>query len=100
MVICYLRKTYKAQAIDTLDLTIPANNFSVSEFYPLIFIPNDEMIAHILYHKYDYAALSTNYTKDTMKFYYAFLEGREIKEYWSEAFHAINKRVKDEHGFA
>lgn len=26
---------YQAQAIDTLDLTIPANNFSVSEFFPL-----------------------------------------------------------------
>lgn len=91
---------YKAQTIDTLDLTIPANNFSVSEFYPFIFVPDDEMIARILYHEYDYATLSANYIKDTMEFYYAFLEGREIKEYWSEAFHAINKRVKDEYRLA
>ncbi|WP_245945904.1 hypothetical protein [Helicobacter didelphidarum] len=91
---------YETQAIDTLDLTIPANNFSVSEFYPFIFIPDDEMIARILYHEYDYGTLSPNYTKDTMEFYYAFLEGREIQEYWSEAFHTINKRVKDEYKLA
>lgn len=65
---------YQAQAIDTLDLTIPANNFSVSEFYPFIFIPDDKMIAHILYREYDYGTFSPNYTKDTMDFYYAFLE--------------------------
>ena len=91
---------YETQTIDTLDLTIPANNFSTSEFYPFIFIPDDEMIARILYHEYDYGTLSSNYTKDTMDFYYAFLEGREIKEHWSEAFHVINKRVKNEYRHA
>lgn len=91
---------YETQTIDTLDLTIPANNFSTSEFYPFIFIPDDEMIARILYHEYDYGTLSPNYTKDTMDFYYAFLEGREIKEHWSEAFHVINKRVKNEYRHA
>ena len=91
---------YMEQDLKYLDLTIPANNFSVSEFYPFIFVPDDEMIAHILYREYDYATLSANYIKDTMEFYYAFLEGREIKEYWSEAFHAINKRVKDEYRLA
>ena len=88
------------QDLKYLDLTIPANNFSTSEFYPFIFIPDDEMIARILYHEYDYGTLSPNYTKDTMDFYYAFLEGREIKEHWSEAFHVINKRVKNEYRHA
>ncbi|GAB0174020.1 hypothetical protein NHP164001_20430 [Helicobacter trogontum] len=91
---------YETQTIDTLDLTIPASNFSTSEFYPFIFIPDDEMIARILYHEYDYGTLSPNYTKDTMDFYYAFLEGREIKEHWSEAFHVVNKRVKNEYRHA
>lgn len=91
---------YMEQDLKYLDLTIPANNFSTSEFYPFIFIPDDEMIARILYHEYDYGTLSPNYTKDTMDFYYAFLEGREIKEHWSEAFHVINKRVKNEYRHA
>lgn len=54
---------YMEQDLKYLDLTIPANNFNTREFYPFIFIPDDEMIAWILYHEYDYGTLSPNYTK-------------------------------------
>ncbi|QOR05326.1 hypothetical protein A0071_07945 [Campylobacter cuniculorum] len=87
---------YELQQIDELDLSIPANNFSANEFYPFIFIPKDEMISRMLYHKYDYGNISQEYQKDRNEFYFEFLEGKEIKDYWSESYHAINKRVQNE----
>ena len=87
---------YEPQHIDELDLSIPANNFSANEFYPFIFIPDDNYLSNALYHQYHYAIMSENYVKDTMTFYFEFLEGKEIKDYWSESYHAINKRVQNE----
>lgn len=91
---------YEPQHIDELDLSILANNFSANEFYPFIFIPDDNYISNALYHQYHYAIMSENYIKDTMTFYFEFLEGKEIKDYWSESYHVINKRVQNECEFA
>ena len=91
---------YEPQHIDELDLSIPANNFSANEFYPFIFIPDDNYLSNVLYHQYHYAIMSENYVKDTMTFYFEFLEGKEIKDYWSESYHAINKRVQNEYELA
>ncbi|MGX2972927.1 hypothetical protein [Helicobacter sp. T3_23-1059] len=91
---------YEAQTTNTLDLNISAYNFGASELYPFIFLPNNETLFNVLYSKYDYPNISQDYITHTMTFYFDFLEGKEITQYWSELFHTINNRIKYEYKFA
>lgn len=73
------------------DLTISANNYSLSKFYPFIFIPKNEKIASALYHKYDYGKVSQKYQNDRNEFYYNVLAGIQSNEYWSSSYHKMCK---------
>ena len=73
------------------DLTIPANNCSISKFYPFIFVPKNEKIARVLYHKYDYGKVSQEYQNDRNEFYYNVLAGIQSSKYWSSSYHKMCK---------
>ncbi len=88
---------YEAIAIQDLDLSQKYNNFSVSKFYPFIFIPKDEMISRMLYHKYDYGNISQEYQKDRNEFYFNVLAGEKSDKYWSSSYHKMTKNLRKIH---
>lgn len=88
---------YEAIAIQDLDLSQKYNNFSVSKFYPFIFIPKNEMISRILYHKYDYGNISQEYQKDRNEFYFNVLAGEKSDKYWSSSYHKMTKNLRKIH---
>ncbi|WP_257933393.1 hypothetical protein UPTC17655_0878 [Campylobacter lari] len=88
---------YEAIAIQDLDLSRKYNNFSVSKFYPFIFIPKNEMISRILYHKYDYGNISQEYQKDRNEFYFNVLAGEKSDKYWSSSYHKMTKNLRKIH---
>ncbi|HHP0357140.1 TPA: hypothetical protein ACRZSW_001706, partial [Campylobacter lari subsp. concheus] len=88
---------YEAIAIQDLDLSQKYNNFSVSKFYPFIFIPKNEMNSRILYHKYDYGNISQEYQKDRNEFYFNVLAGEKSDKYWSSSYHKMTKNLRKIH---
>ncbi|ARJ56683.1 hypothetical protein [Campylobacter cuniculorum] len=88
---------YEAIIIQDLDLSQKYNNFSVSKFYPFIFIPKDEMISRMLYHKYDYGNISQEYQKDRNEFYFNVLAGEKSDKYWSSSYHKMTKNLRKIH---
>ena len=88
---------YEAIIIQDLDLSQKYNNFSVSQFYPFIFIPKDEMISRMLYHKYDYGNISQEYQKDRNEFYFNVLAGEKSDKYWSSSYHKMTKNLRKIH---
>ncbi|EEQ64541.1 hypothetical protein HPMG_01998 [Helicobacter pullorum MIT 98-5489] len=80
--------------IAEFDLTIPANNYIASKFYPFIFIPKDTIAERILYHEYDYGKVSQGYQKDRNEFYYNILAGIQSDKYWSSSYHKLTKAYK------
>ncbi|EOI2039144.1 hypothetical protein ACMG1H_001746, partial [Campylobacter jejuni] len=88
---------YEAIAIQDLDLSQKYNNFSVSKFYPFIFIPKDEMLSRMLYHKYDYGNISQEYQKDRNEFYFNVLAGEKSDKYWSLSYHKMTKNLRKIH---
>ena len=88
---------YEAIIIQDLDLSQKYNNFSVSQFYPFIFIPKDEMISRMLYHKYDYGIISQEYQKDRNEFYFNVLAGEKSDKYWSSSYHKMTKNLRKIH---
>ena len=88
---------YEAIIIQDLDLSQKYNNFSVSQFYPFIFIPKDEMISRMLYHKYDYGNISQEYQKDRNEFYFNVLAGEKSDKYWSSSYHKMIKNLRKIH---
>ncbi|MFY4766894.1 hypothetical protein ACOTVC_08575 [Campylobacter sp. GB48] len=88
---------YEAIAIQDLDLSQKYNNFSVSKFYPFIFIPKNEMISRMLYHKYDYGNISQEYQKDRNEFYFNVLAGEKSDKYWSSSYHKMTKNLRKIH---
>lgn len=59
---------YNPIAVENFDLNIPANNCSISKFYPFIFIPRDKILSRMLYHKYDYVRFQRVIRKLQMNF--------------------------------
>ena len=88
---------YEAIIIQDLGLSQKYNNFSVSKFYPFIFIPKDEMISRMLYHKYDYGNISQEYQKDRNEFYFNVLAGEKSDKYWSSSYHKMIKNLRKIH---
>ncbi|WP_223206669.1 hypothetical protein [Campylobacter coli] len=88
---------YEAIIIQDLDLSKKYNNFSVSKFYPFIFIPKDEMLSRMLYHKYDYGNISQEYQKDRNEFYFNVLSGEKSDKYWSSSYHKMTKSLRKIH---
>ncbi|MCR6577711.1 hypothetical protein [Campylobacter insulaenigrae] len=88
---------YEAIAIQDLDLSQKYNNFSVSKFYPFIFIPKNEMISRMLYHKYDYGNIPKEYQKDRNEFYFNVLAGEKSDKYWSSSYHKMTKNLRKIH---
>ncbi|MFY4691537.1 hypothetical protein ACOTVD_10965 [Campylobacter jejuni] len=88
---------YEAIAIQDLDLSQKYNNFSVSKFYPFIFIPKGEMLSRMLYHKYDYGNISQEYQKDRNEFYFNVLAGEKSDKYWSSSYHKMTKNLRKIH---
>lgn len=85
---------YEAIIIQDLDLSQRYNNFSVSKFYPFIFIPKDEMLSKMLYYKYDYGNISQEYQKDRNEFYFSVLAGEKSDKYWSSSYHKMIKNLR------
>ncbi|MGM8975412.1 hypothetical protein ACTFDJ_06770 [Campylobacter jejuni] len=85
---------YEAIIIQDLDLSQRYNNFSVSKFYPFIFIPKDEMMSRMLYYKYDYGNISQEYQKDRNEFYFNVLAGEKSDKYWSLSYHKMIKNSR------
>lgn len=88
---------YNPIAVENFDLNIPANNCSISKFYPFIFIPKDKILSRMLYHKYDYGKVSESYQKAANEFYLNVLAGIQSDKYWSESYHKllnINKQFQ------
>lgn len=85
---------YEPMEIAEFDLTIPANNYIASKFYPFIFIPKDTIAERILYHEYDYGKVSQGYQKDRNEFYYNILAGIQSDKYWSSSYHKLTKAYK------
>lgn len=82
---------YNPLTIENFDLNIPANNCSISKFYPFIFIPKDTMQSRVLYCKYDYGKVSEGYQNDANKFYFNILAGIQSDKYWSKSYHKLSK---------
>lgn len=85
------QNNYEPMEIAEFDLTIPANNYIASKFYPFIFIPKDTIAERILYHEYDYGKVSQGYQKDRNEFYYNVLAWIQSDKYWSESYHKLYK---------
>ena len=88
------QNNYEPMEIAEFDLTIPANNYIASKFYPFIFIPKDTIAERILYHEYDYGKVSQGYQKDRNEFYYNILAGIQSDKYWSSSYHKLTKAYK------
>ena len=88
------QNNYEPMEIVEFDLTIPANNYIASKFYPFIFIPKDTIAERILYHEYDYGKVSQGYQKDRNEFYYNILAGIQSDKYWSSSYHKLTKAYK------
>ena len=82
---------YVPIAVENFDLNIPANNCSISKFYPFIFIPKDKILSKMLYHKYDYGKVSESYQKAANEFYLNVLAGIQSDKYWSKSYHKLSK---------
>lgn len=82
---------YNPIAVENFDLNIPANNCSISKFYPFIFIPRDKILSRMLYHKYDYGKVSESYQKAANEFYLNVLAGIQSDKYWSKSYHKLSK---------
>ena len=82
---------YNPIAVENFDLNIPANNCSISKFYPFIFIPRDKILSRMLYHKYDYGKVSESYQEAANEFYLNVLAGIQSDKYWSKSYHKLSK---------
>lgn len=87
---------YTPIVVDNFNLSIPANHFSISKFYPFIFTPKDKMQSRVLYHQYDYNICEA-YEKDRNEFYKNILAGMQSDEYWSLGYHKLLKNNKQFH---
>ncbi|BDB64014.1 hypothetical protein T36_0461 [Helicobacter cinaedi] len=82
---------YNPIVVENFDLSIPANNCSISKFYPFIFIPKDKILSRMLYHKYDYGKVSESYQNAANEFYLNVLAGIQSDKYWSKSYHKLSK---------
>ncbi|SQC36466.1 Uncharacterised protein [Helicobacter fennelliae] len=85
------QSNYEPYDESKLDPNIPANNWSLNQLSPFIFIPKDEIHSRVLYHKYDYGKISDSYIESINQSYLGILSDNDNLTYWSKALHKLRK---------